>query len=287
MQILVLTDGKKGHENQSLGLAEALLRRGEGDFTLLSTEKKADEFPTPPDLIIGTGHSTHLPLLRFAKRFRCPSVVIMKPSLPSGLFSHCLIPEHDLKDPTKTRGNIIATKGALNRIPESVPPKEAKGLIMIGGPSKHFEWQPAPVLVAIEHIVSSQPDLHWTLGDSRRTPESFLTELLKMDLPLTVAPHQGSGGTWLRDEMLASQTAWITPDSTSMLFEALTAGCRLGTLPLLPNQTRLSRAHDLLARQGWLKPFQNHDPALPLPAPPDTLHETARCAEILLTRLAL
>lgn len=287
MQILVLTDNKKGHENQSAGLAEALLRRRKGEFALRSIDERAAPAHTPPNLVIGTGHRTHGQLLRLAKHFRCPSVVIMKPTLPVALFSHCLIPEHDLRDPSKTRPNVIATKGALNRIPEELPPKQAKGLIMIGGPSKHFDWQPAPVMEAIESIVSTQPGLRWTVGDSRRTPESFLNELLQKDLPLTAAPHQECARSWLRDEMLASQSTWITPDSTSMLFEALTAGCRLGTLPLPPQQTRLSRAHELLASQGWLTPFQDHDPSVPLPKPPGTLHETARCAEILLTKLAL
>lgn len=287
MQILVLTDNKKGHENQSIGLAEALLRRRQGEFTLHSIQDKAAPTSTPPDLVIGAGHRTHGRLLRLAKQFRCPSVVIMKPTMPLFLFSHCLVPEHDLQAAAKTRPNVIVTKGALNRIPEEFPPKQAKGLIMIGGPSKHFDWELAPVMAAIQSLVTSQPGLRWTVGDSRRTPASFLNDLLQKDLPLTVAPHQECGGNWLRDEMLASQSAWITPDSTSMLFEALTAGCRLGTLPLPPQQTRLSHAHELLASQGWLTPFLQHDPSLPLPEPPGTLHETARCAEILLPKILL
>lgn len=285
MHLLILSDDKKGHENQSVGLAEALLRRREGSYEVSSISNGVGSSEVRADVVIAAGHSTHPFLLKEARRHRCPSVVIMKPSLPAFLFSHCIIPEHDLRNPNRVRRNVIATKGALNRIPETIPPKQEKGLVMVGGPSKHFDWQPAPVLAAIEAIVTANPHLQWTVGDSRRTPEDFLTNLRNKRLPLTFAPHQDTAKTWLVDEMLTSEIAWITPDSTSMLFEALTAGCRLGTLPLPPHQTRLARAHSLLASEGWLTPFEGHSPVAPLPEPSGTLHETGRCAELLLNFL--
>ncbi|MBK1834815.1 mitochondrial fission ELM1 family protein [Roseibacillus ishigakijimensis] len=285
MQILILSDGKKGHENQSLGLAEALLRRREGQIELLNLSQGTGLSPRKADLVIAAGHRTHPFLLQQARRNRCPSVVIMKPTLPSFLFTRCLIPEHDLKPGKKKRANLIATKGALNRIPETLPPKQGKGLLMLGGASKHFRWEGEPVLDAVESVVRAHPELTWTVGDSRRTPPGLLARLEERNLPLTLAPHQTSGGTWLRDEMLASRVAWITPDSTSMLFEALTAGCRVGTLPLPACGTRLSRAHDLLVNQGWVTPFSPHNSSIPLPEPPARLHETARCAELLLPEL--
>lgn len=287
MKLLILSDGKKGHENQSLGLAEALLRREPGNYETLSISNPGDlkTKGRKPDAVIGAGHSTHPFLLRIARLHRCPSMVIMKPSLPSFLFTHCLIPEHDLKQGRSIRKNIIPTKGALNRIPEEVPPKEERGLIMLGGPSKHFEWRSEPVLQAVKAIISSRPDLTWTLGDSRRTPADTLAQLLALDLPITVMPHQDSGEHWLIEQLLASREAWITPDSTSMISEALTAGCHLGTLPLPPLKTRLARALEQWVQGGWLQPFASHEPSLPLHAPPSRLHETARCAELLLEKI--
>ncbi|GHC40387.1 mitochondrial fission ELM1 family protein [Roseibacillus persicicus] len=286
MHLLILSDGKKGHENQTLGLAEAILRRRTGTYEIssISQSKSGPVADRRPDAILAAGHSTHPFLLRLARRYRCPSIVVMKPSLPSFLFSQCLIPEHDLKPGKKLKPNIIATKGALNRIPEALPPKTEAGLIMLGGPSKHFDWQTQPLLAAIERIVSQEPQRPWTVGDSRRTPADLLP-LLAEKLPnLEAVSHQDSPPDWLRDQMLEAEVAWITPDSTSMLFEALTAGCCLGTLPLTPNETRLSRAHDLLASQGWLTPFKSYSP--PLPQAPAPLHESARCADLLLERLA-
>jgi mitochondrial fission protein ELM1 len=286
MHLLILSDGKKGHENQSLGLAEAILRRREGTYELSSIQTKAIgcQEREKADLILAAGHRTHPFLLNLARRYSCPSVVIMKPSLPRFLFGHCLIPEHDLKTGKRVASNTTATRGALNRIPEDIPIKEKKGLMMLGGPSKHFDWDSQAIIEAIEKIVTSHPEFTWTVGDSRRTPEGLLAKLSNQELPLLTASHHEATGSWLTEQLLSSEVAWISPDSTSMLFEALTAGCRLGTLPLPARQTRLSRAHDLLARDHWLTPFTKYDPTVGLSAPPAILHETARCADVLLEK---
>lgn len=285
MHLFIISDGKKGHENQSRGLAEAILRRCDGSYEIRGLDEVLSQPEKRPDAIIAAGHATHPFLLRLSRLHRCPSVVIMKPSLPSFLFSCCLVPQHDLKPINRFSKNFIVTQGALNLIPETIPEKGEEALIMLGGPCKHFEWKLPPILSAVEALVKAQPGLQWTLGDSRRTPAETLPAIEDLGLPITIAPHQEATGTWLVDRLLASRVAWITPDSTSMLFEALTAGCHLGTLPLQAKGTRLSRAHETLAKEGWLTPFANHDPASPLPGPPSLLQETARCAELLLAKL--
>lgn len=285
MNLLVVTDGKKGHENQSLGLAEALQRRTSDCIQICQIDELEKVAPSQTRLIIGTGHRTHPFLIRYARYYKCPSVVIMKPSLPKFLFSHCFIPEHDLKSGKKLPANVTTTKGALNRVPEIIPKKENQGLILLGGPSKHFDWNTKALIPAIEAIITDAPNLAWTIGDSRRTPSDLLSRLAHSGLPVTVAPHQEATGGWLVNNLLAAKTAWITPDSTSMLFEALTAGCQVGTLPLQARDTRLSRAHDHLVQENWVNPFSQLVPPYQLSAPPRPLHETSRCAEILLAQL--
>lgn len=290
MKILVISDEKKGHENQSLGLAEALLRRRPGSYELVSCNKpiKLDN-NSHFDLAISAGTRTHPFLLRWSRALRCSSVVIMKPSLfPSFLFSFCLIPQHDFKPDASETHRRRLTKGSLNRIPEEHPPKEACGLILIGGPSKHYRWEETPIIEAIKRIISARPDLTWTLGDSRRTPESTRRALLQLELPISFVSHQAASSDWLPQELLRSSEAWVSPDSASMLSEALTAGCRLGTLPLPGLDTRVSRAHDRFATEGYLTPFAKWEqlsPHEPLALPPQPLHETARCATWLLEQL--
>ena len=284
---LIVSDGKKGHENQSLGLVKALLRRVQGSYEITSSTTM-ETISKRPIAVVAAGHRTHLTLLRLGWRYRCPTVVIMKPSLPTRLFAHCFIPEHDLLH-KKTPQNVTLTKGALNSIPEEIPTKNKEGLLMLGGPSKHFQWQEDVLQNAIEAIVEGQNTLSWTVGDSRRTPEGTLTRLQERlsGRDLTFVAHQAASGDWLRNNLLAAQEAWITPDSTSMLFEALTAGCRVGTFPLIPNDTRLSAAHEKLISEDWITPYNQALDSQPLPPLQNQLHETARCAELLLRLLRL
>ena len=291
--IRIISDGKRGHENQSLGLAEALQRRTgagietvtfSGSDSFLSRLRHAAHRDTAPQLLIAAGHHTHLPLLWARKRLRVPSVLIMRPSLPVSWFDLCLIPRHDLTD-TPESPHIIPTSGALNRLPENPPGKASNGLIMLGGPSKHFEWNSELLLEAIATIVRSSPTLTWTLGDSRRTPDDLLHRIRNLQLPLTIAPHGDTSPDWLPATLGAADTVWVSPDSTSMVYESLTSRARVGLLPLTANGTRLSRSIDQLIDSNSVTPFRSWPPGEPLPEPDTPLHETSRCATEILTRL--
>jgi mitochondrial fission protein ELM1 len=291
--IRILSDGKRGHENQSLGLAEALRSRTGAQIETLAFAPKAGVFSrmrrachrnTAPQLLIAAGHRTHLPLLIAGRRLAAPTVLIMRPSLPVRFFDLCLIPQHDLAETSESE-RIIPTVGALNRLPEDPPRKEPAGLIMLGGPCKHFDWNEKPVLDAIRTIVMSSPSLTWTLGDSRRTPEGLLGRIRELPLPLTITPHGETGPDWLPTSLRAADTVWVSPDSTSMVYEALTSRARVGLLPLTSNGTRLSRSIDQLVASGSVTPFRAWSPGAPLPAPAKPLHETSRCAEEVLARL--
>lgn len=287
MHLLILSDGKKGHVNQSLGLAEAMQRRSPSITYELSLIGNNQLVTKKPNAIIAAGHSTHLPLFFLARKYRCPSIVIMKPSLPCQLFAHCLIPAHDYYQRRKPPANVQLTLGALNRLPEKISEKKDQAVIMLGGPSKHFHWKLERILQAIISLVEENPTTSWLLGDSRRTPPATLQAIEDLNLPITLHPHQSTPRNWLKNTLGESQTAWITPDSTSMLFEALTAGCHLGTLPLKRHNTRLSNFQDELSERGWLTRFDEvTDLSQPLPKPPYKLHETSRCAQYLLEKLS-
>jgi len=118
-RIRILSDGKPGHANQSIGLARAIARRTNATVDLVNITQKyfphrlvtaaaTDQHPEP-DLIIATGHRTHIPLLWAAQQSKAKTIVIMKPSLPSSLFDYVIIPAHD-----RVSGkNIISSKQNL------------------------------------------------------------------------------------------------------------------------------------------------------------------------------
>ncbi len=291
--IRILSDGKRGHENQSLGLADALQCRTGAEIEtvvfpentgVFSKTRRASHRDTSPQLLIAAGHRTHLPLLIAGRRLKCPTVLIMRPSLPVRFFDLCLIPQHDLID-TPESPHIVPTVGALNRLPEDPPVKEPKGLVMLGGPSKHFDWNDKLVLDAVKTIVLSTPDLEWTLGDSRRTPEGLLDRIRALRLPLAIAPHGGTAPDWLPRTLGTAGTVWVSPDSTSMIYESLSSRAKVGLLPLTANGTRLSRSIDKLIDSRSVTPFRSWSPGAPLPEPAEPLHETSRCADEVLSRL--
>jgi mitochondrial fission protein ELM1 len=289
--IRVLSDGRPGHENQSVGLAQALARRTGAAYEIVRIDPSAGLLartrmasrPGLVDLVIAAGHRTHLPLWWAARRVRARSVVIMKPSLPLALFDLCLLPRHDLANPTD-HGRVVTTRGALNRVSEQSHEKTETGLILIGGPSNHHGWDGTPLPAAINEIVRARPDLAWTIGDSRRTPEGFLAQLSGCGAQL--APHRQTQPDWLPAQLGAAREVWVTEDSVSMIFEALTAGARVGLLPMPvknPGARTIKAVQELVA-DGYVRTLTEWraNPVGWCVHP--SLHETARCADVIIER---
>ena len=127
----------------------------------------------------------------------------------------------------------------------------------------------------------------WELTDSRRTPANFL-ERVRSELPgVTAFSHEKTPPEWVPARLQAAKEVWVTEDSVSMIYEALTSGARVGLLPTprLASQSRVLNGIDRLIADGFLTPFpkwlENHR----LAAAPETLCEADRCAEIVLARL--
>lgn len=293
--IRVISDGRPGHENQSIGLAEALARRtgahvevvrfpaGAGFWARRALARATPAAGAEPQLVIGAGHGTHFPLLSAARRFGAKSIVIMRPSLPSWCFDLCLVPRHDLADP-RDAGRIITTRGALNRIAETPATKTDTGIILIGGPSAHHEWDGGPLPAAVAEIVRARPELAWTVGDSRRTPEGFIDRFAGIGAQL--APHATTDRDWLPKVLGEAREAWVTEDSVSMIFEALTAGAHVGLLPMpVKNQSaRTVKAVRDLHAGGYVKTLAEWRVRPEIPGASPRLHETARCADLVLKR---
>lgn len=291
-QIWIISDGKPGHLNQSLGLAEALQRQ----IANVHIETKPalssvaalkmlllGSVDDKPDLLIGAGHRTHLSLLAHKRATGAPAVLLMKPSLPMGWFDLCLIPKHD--EPGE-RENVVLTDGALNRM-QPLGEREAdnKGMILIGGPSKHFGWDDQAVVDQLKAVVDGSKS--WLLTTSRRTPESFLPLLQQSELPkLEIVPFEQTGPGWLGEHLPQAEHCWVTGDSVSMVFESLTAGCAVGVLELpLQASNRITRGLQLLIDDHKVTPFSCWQKNRSLELPKTPFNEAERCAELVRKRL--
>lgn len=261
LHILIISDGKAGHENQSLGLAEAMARRVAIEIHLVRLEMDSNpitrimkalaasrKLPTV-DFVIGAGHRTHLSLLVIAKSSGARSIVLMKPGLPMGWFDWCVAPEHDFKiNPDKPR--VILSKGALNRV---VPAKGngSEKWFLIGGPSKIHGFDEDRLISQIRDLAC---DGNWQVTDSRRTPGDFLGKLGHQIPNLSLFPHQDTGSGWLAGKLSGAAEVWVTEDSVSMVYEALTGGAKVGVLemPRLKPNARVIRGLQKLKEEGYL-----------------------------------
>ncbi len=280
-------DGKPGHEKQTLGLCSALERITPAQTINIPVSGgwkhlgywMTGRFPAgrglpAPDLLIGAGHATHVPILAARRAYGGKAVVLMRPSLPLRLFDLCLIPEHDAPP---LRANVVSTLGALNNLTPRAGHIPDRGLILVGGPSGHFHWDSWAVARQIGELVRSRTDMTWTLTTSRRTPPEFLGNLEAA--PLERCPVETTPPGWLEDRLDRSGEVWVTPDSVSMVYEALTAGCRVGLLDLPARRgSRVARGVMELKAKGIVSSFPLAPPS------PSPLDEAGRCAAIILER---
>ncbi|MCA9058299.1 MAG: mitochondrial fission ELM1 family protein [Planctomycetaceae bacterium] len=290
-----LLDGKAGHENQVLGLSEAVGRRRSCLPIDVDVSGRLKGFRSwlpgrihqlrglpHPDLLIGAGHSTHLPLLALQRQFGGRTVMLMKPTLPTGWFNLCFIPSfHELRP----RSNLVLTEGTLNRILPSNDLSESRGLVLLGGPSSHFAWSDQMVLDQLAAVCLSEPDVTWTLTTSRRTPASFIHSWQQSGLPGKLIPFHQTSFRWLAEQMQSSGKVWVTCESISMIFQSLTAGAAVGLLELpVQKRSRITRCIEQLDETGMVTMCRRWQQHRILERSGLRLAEADRCADELLKR---
>lgn len=292
-----ISDGRAGHDAQSKGLVRALSKlKNIESYNIPSTSffrchahYLLKQFPAgavlpDPDLIIGAGHKTHLSML-CAKRARGgKTILLMTPSLPIRWFDFCLIPAHDKPE---TAENIIVSQGALNMITPSHKQDPSRGLMLVGGKSRHYHWDNSSLIQQIKSVLSAST-LNWQITDSRRTPE-ITRESLQMLVGENIhyVSCQESGPDWLPEQLQYASTVWTTADSISMVYEAITAGAAVGVF-YVPSRRdgRMANAIEVLAERKMVTRFSDWNTGHALyPARPP-LNEAERCAELLLNRLS-
>lgn len=288
------TDGKRGHENQSLGLVEALCRLADCRVETLTVAKAwphflswlLGRFPAGkslprPDLILGAGHATHWAMLAARRAHGGKIAVLMKPSLPLSWFDWVIAPAHD---GLTESASVLTTQGAINRIRPSSTQDARRGLMLIGGPSAEYGWSETALLKQIHLIALHRPEVAWQLTTSRRTPAGFLANLAKLGLPnVKAVGHDEVSSGWLPEQFALAAQAWVTPDSASMVYEALTSGAAVGVFDLpYARPGRVARGLEKLAQENRLTAFSDWERSGKLQANIQALNEAERCARQLL-----
>ncbi len=291
-----LLDGKAGHERQTAGLVQALARLREtsvhefltAELPLPLWQWWRKNFPKPPlvpppSLIVGAGRACQLPLLAARRTWGGRAVYCMKPVLPTRWFDLCLIPAHDL--PPRA-AHIEVTAGVLNDLAPPVAGERTRTLVLVGGPSRHHAWDEKGLLQQVASLVFGSKTRDIVIADSRRTPATTSAKLSDFVRDgVEFKRHTDVSSDWLRDALYHARAAWISADSMSMLFEALTAGAGVGVLAVPARQSdRITRVADSLIAEGkavslqaWLSGVEPQALATPLA-------EAARCARLIAER---
>ncbi len=290
-------DGVRGHENQSDGLIAALARRARVSVHTVSTPRNrrievlwrtllgVDYRTLPnPELLVGTGQATHLPMLAARHRRGGRVVVLMKPSFPIAWFDLLIVPAHDH---LRARPNLLTTRGSLNRMRPAAQKNHHEGLILIGGPDREHLWAPQELEAQIAALAENQRDIHWSAASSRRTPSDFLARLRQLGLTnLKTVAVEEVDAEWLPARLAAAATVWVTEDSVSMLYEALTAGAATGLLSMPrrnASQSKRNLGGGLLA-DGLVTSFDAWRNGQRLEPPSEPLDEAGRCADWVLQK---
>jgi mitochondrial fission protein ELM1 len=252
LKLIIFTDGRPGHEKQSRGIVQALenyvsLEISEIDVLHNSVISDGLSYinyflgratslcvADDTDLVIGTGSRTHIPLLSCKRKCRARAVVSMTPNLPLRKhFDLCLVPFHDQVEPAS---NIFETIGPPGVASHESKHDSKKGLILIGGiDHRSHYWNQAEIIEYINELISLSRETSWIISSSPRTPEKTEEKLEEFAAGKDHVDFYSFSTTpngWIERQYNENKIVWITGDSISMVYEALSAGCRVGILPV-------------------------------------------------------
>jgi uncharacterized protein len=305
LDIIAVMDNRPGHWKQTEAIVRALaaftavniryrrvacdlrsdLRQwGSAVTAMLKPSKKAAE---NPDIVIGTGSHTHATIIELGLGNDAKKIICMSP--PTGLgvfFDLCFIPEHDRVPPRK---NFFFTVGPPNLSKPSGRQDNRKGLILVGGtdPTSHH-WRSSEIAATIQGIIDHTPAVHWTLSTSPRTPpemeQAFLTGF--QGHRVNVVLFSQTPPQWIEQHYSTCKWVWVTADSMSMVYEALSAGCRVGLIPVAwkRSTSKFVRAEQHLIGRGHATSYPKWISAKTFPKQRRAINEAERCATEILRR---
>ncbi|MEP3890692.1 MAG: mitochondrial fission ELM1 family protein [Hellea sp.] len=309
LSCVVISDGRRGIENQALGLAEAAGRlksieiirhvidnnaafKAASPTLQFSMKSKPSDYglnDPAPDIAIGCGRQAIAPLLAFKKHNpNTFTVYVQDPRLDAARFDLVIAPEHDalkgsnvetmIGSPnrvTKTEivGQTLSFAGELSKLPM---PRAA---LLIGGTSKTHKLgkpQHDAHMKAARDLLSKGYSL--LITTSRRTPDWAIKDykLLESDHD-TVWNYTPDNPNPYFAFLGGADFILVTEDSTNMLTEAASTGKPVFTLPMQGKPGKFARLYAKLEERCNIRPYDGDLKAQPY----EPLEETERMARQL------
>ncbi len=275
--VLILSDGKPGHLNQSLAFAKLLGYRWEvrpvvfknrlckglayllDRCGLLLPGLVRIEGPIPEVCaVVSTGSETYYANKLLARRRGVPAVAIM---LPRGYrldFDLIIAQEHD-RPPR--RANLLSLPVNLSCVePQGLVERDRERrcvALIVGGPSRHFEMDVDRLREQVTRLFRLFPEADLLLTTSRRTPAAVEAMLSTFPFRRSII-YSREPINPIPDFLAISDTVFVTEDSTSMISEAVTFGSasvEILPLPATAARNKVGRMTADLAARGCLHLF--------------------------------
>jgi mitochondrial fission protein ELM1 len=249
MNILWISDGKKGHEKQveillnEVSKTENIIIKKEiieiNKFSqllelstysaslligslFLNTGKFLKYDEDNIDIVIGAGSSIHMRMLLIKnylsnKGNSTKVVSILTPSFYRRKFDIICSPLHDSDKLSVAKKNVIFFEGCLAKVSTNEV-EENIGFIGIGGTNKHFAFDQDAIIMQIEFLIGLYQQKKWFLFTSRRTPNEMVDKIKKIALTnknLIISDDN-------YDEIIEKASIKVvTQDSINMIYESL------------------------------------------------------------------
>jgi len=250
-RILIISDGKAGHENQSLALcngigATAVVARVVyasrcakvlsyvWDQCGIRSRRLFDVTPFEGsfDAVIGAGSTTFYPAKVLARKLKLPVAAVLYPRGYRLNFDCIVAPKFDrppaLPNIVTLPVNLTNTnaafyeKGVAAFRQRHTPQRPAAGLI-IGGPNQIARMETADMTRQFDRFFAATEGCEHWVTTSRRTPHAIedLVDRLPFDYKLVYSRDQFNP---IPAFVSLCETLFVTSDSTGMISEAVTHG---------------------------------------------------------------
>jgi len=250
VKMLILSDGRLGHLNQSIALAKHLRLPYQIanvtfaykfykflsyilDFFKVYTPSifKLDNFINEPfDLIVSAGSSTYYANKTLSKHYDVPSVTMMLPKNYRYDFSTIFAQIHDSPP---SQDNIIVLPANVSFVqPQDLfhPAKKSIGII-VGGDNAYFTMNKIQLKKQLDIIFKSYADYEIAITTSPRTPKEIELLIKKYAFAYCVIYSENKINP-IADFLHHCEIVFITIDSTSMISEAISYGA--ASIEILP-----------------------------------------------------
>ncbi|MFV0481236.1 MAG: ELM1/GtrOC1 family putative glycosyltransferase [Campylobacteraceae bacterium] len=241
MKILIISDGRAGHENQSIAFCELL----DAKFDILHVSFKnkvlktlsyfldwlniyikificKEETKKDYDFIVCAGSTTYYGAKYFSKHLHVKSIALMYPKGYKNNFFRIFAQSHD--NPKEAKNLTILPINISNPKPKNIytPKKDAVGII-IGGNNSAFSMQKEDIKNYLQKIEEEFKYCEIAISTSPRTPKDVddLIENTSFDYRVIYSKDKTNPTT---DFINSCKYVFITEDSTSMISDAVSAG---------------------------------------------------------------